>query len=174
MASHTSNAPSAERYVIRRATASDVDAVARIWYTGWLDAHLGNVPPELIRYRSRESFTPRTRDRIPATWVLESGGEVVGFVVVADDELEQIYVDAAARGTGVAGKLLQQAEREIRSAGHRKAWLAVVAGNGRARAFYARLGWRDAGPFDYLAETDDGPLAVPCHRYEIDLADRVG
>lgn len=155
--------------IVRKATSNDVDAIARIWYTGWLDAHLGNVPPELIRYRSRESFTPRSRDRIATTWVAELDGQVVGFVVVADDELEQIYVDAAARGTGIAGRLLRQAESEIRNAGHRKAWLAVVVRNARARSFYARLGWRDAGPFDYLAETEDGPLAVPCHRYEVDL-----
>ena len=104
-------------------------------------------------------------------WVAESRGQPVGFVVVKGDEVEQIYVDRTARGTGVAARLLRMAEAEIRRAGHRHAWLAVVAGNQRARAFYARLGWRDAGPFSYLAETEIGPLAVPSHRYEIDLTD---
>jgi hypothetical protein len=33
-------------------------------------------------------------------------------------------------------------------------------------------GWRDAGPFVYMAETEDGPFAVPSHRYEIDLTGR--
>jgi GNAT superfamily N-acetyltransferase len=92
---------------------------------------------------------------------------------VKGDEVEQIYVDRAARGTGVAAMLLRKAEAEIRSAGHRRAWLAVVAGNQRARSFYARHGWRDAGPFSYMAETEAGPLAVPSRRYEIDLPDPV-
>jgi len=104
-------------------------------------------------------------------WVAESRGETLGFVVVKGDEVEQIYVDRRARGTGLAAKLLRKAEAEIRSAGHRRAWLAVVAGNQRARSFYSRLGWRDAGPMSYLAETEVGPLAVPTHRYEIDLTD---
>jgi hypothetical protein len=65
--------------------------------------------------------------------------------------------------------LLHKGEAEIRHAGHRGAWLAVVAGNQRARAFYARLGWRDSGPMSYMAETEDGPLAIPTHRYEIDF-----
>jgi GNAT superfamily N-acetyltransferase len=86
-----------------------------------------------------------------------------------DDEVEQIYVDQPARGTGVAATLLRRAEAEIRDQGHRQALLAVVAGNRRARSFYSRRGWRDAGPISYLAETEDGPLAVPSHRYEIDL-----
>ena len=71
---------------------------------------------------------PRTGQRVPATWVAEVAGSVVGFVVVIDDEVEQIYVAAPARGTGVAGMLLDRAEDVIAAAGHGVAWLAVVAG----------------------------------------------
>jgi GNAT superfamily N-acetyltransferase len=107
-------------------------------------------------------------------WVAESDGQIVGFVVVKGDEVEQIFVDRAARGTGVGAILLNKAEAEIRRAGHRRAWLGVVAGNQRARAFYSRLGWRDAGPFTYMAETEIGPLGIPSHRYETDLTDDRG
>jgi hypothetical protein len=41
------------------------------------------------------------------------------------------------------------------------AWLAVVAGNTRARRFYAKLGWRDQGPFIYLAQAGTGTVPVP-------------
>lgn len=162
------------RYSLRRATPADVDVVARIWHTGWEDGHLGHVPAELLPFRRQEHFTSRTRARIGSMWVAEADGQPVGFVVVQGDEVEQIFVDRGARGTGVAGLLLRKAEDEIRDAGHRRAWLAVVAGNQRARSFYARLGWRDAGPISYMAETAAGPLAVPAHRYEIDLGDRRG
>ena len=164
------NQAPAESYFVRKATSNDVAAVARIWHTGWADGHVGHVPHELVRHRSDEAqFVPRVRERLECTWVAESRGQTVGFVVVKGDEVEQVYVDRTARGTGVAAALLRTAEAEIRSAGHRRAWLAVVAGNQRARAFYSRLGWRDAGLFSYAAETAAGPLAVPCHRYEIDV-----
>ena len=94
-------------------------------------------------------------------------------MVVISDEVEQIYVDARARGSGVAGVLLRKAEEMVRAAGHETAWLAVVAGNGRARAFYTRQGWVDRGAFSYEAETTAGPMVVPCRRYELDLGDRV-
>jgi GNAT superfamily N-acetyltransferase len=161
--------PDPHPVVLRPATKDDVAAVARIWYLGWRDGHIGHVPPELVAYRDEPQFTTRARARLDSTCVAESLGQVVGFVVVKADEVEQVFVDRAARGTGVAARLLREGEDRIRGAGHRRAWLAVVAGNARARRFYTRLGWRDAGPMTYMAETDAGPLAVPVHRYEIDL-----
>jgi GNAT superfamily N-acetyltransferase len=90
-------------------------------------------------------------------------------VTVHDDEVEQIYVAADARGGGAAQALLRHAEQAI---GGRfdVAWLAVVAGNARARRFYERNGWHDAGAFDYAAEIPNGTLIVPSHRYEKRLA----
>ena len=160
-----------DSYFVRKATSNDIGAVVRIWHVGWTDGHLGHVPPELVRHRNQEQFVSRAWERLECMWVVESQGQTMGFVVVKGDEVEQIYVDRTARGTGMAAMLLHKAEAEIRSAGHRQAWLAVVAGNQRARSFYSRLGWRDAGPLSYLAETEVGPLAVPSHRYEIVLAD---
>jgi ribosomal protein S18 acetylase RimI-like enzyme len=158
-----------ERYFVRKATPNDVAEAARIWHIGWNDGHLGHVPPELVRYRTEAQFVSRARERVESMWVAESQGQIVGFVVVKDDEVEQLFVDREARGTGVAGMLLRKGEAEIRNAGHRRAWLAVVAGNQRARSFYSRLGWRDSGPITYLAETEAGAFEVPSHRYEIDL-----
>lgn len=155
---------------VRRATDEDVADVARIWHTGWNDGHLGNVPDAILPYRQAEHFLSRTRERIPGTWLAERDGRIVGFVTVKHDELEQLFVDRDARGTGVAALLLRKGEEEIRRAGHSRAWLAVVAGNARARAFYARSGWHDTGPITYMAETADGPFAVPTRRYEIDLS----
>lgn len=168
---HAHDISPATPYSLRKATPDDVGAVARIWHTGWNDGHLGHVPPGLLAYRTNEHFASRARDRVGSMWVAESQGQIAGFVVVKGDEVEQVFVDRAARGSGVAAMLLRRAECEIRSAGHRRAWLAVVAGNRRARSFYSREGWRDSGPFTYQAETAAGPFAVPSHRYEIDLVD---
>jgi ribosomal protein S18 acetylase RimI-like enzyme len=96
---------------------------------------------------------------------------VAGFVVVVDDEVEQVYVDRRWRGRGVAELLLRHAEAVIGQGGRRTAWLAVVAGNTRARRFYARLGWQDRGSFTYQAKTATGTFAVPAHRYEREVGD---
>jgi GNAT superfamily N-acetyltransferase len=93
------------------------------------------------------------------------GDHVVGFVMVVDDEVEQVYVSREHRGSGVAAVLLAEAERLVRVNGHQRAWLAVVAGNTRARNFYERNGWIDEGLFDYPAAGGDEPISVPAHRY---------
>ena len=150
---------------LRPAIADDATAVAVIWCAGWQDAHVGNVPQGLVEVRTAASFYERAPARVEDTTVATVDGEVAGFVMVVDDEVEQVYVSALHRGTGVAALLMDEAERQVRANGHRKAWLAVVAGNARARAFYERAGWRDEGPFDYAAATEGGPISVPCRRY---------
>jgi GNAT superfamily N-acetyltransferase len=150
---------------VRSAVPADADAIAEIWRVGWHDGHRGLLPDELVRVRTDESFRERAQARIGDTTVATVGGEVAGFVMVVGDELEQIYVAAAHRGSGVSRKLIAEAERQVAENGHDEAWLAVVAGNARARAFYERSGWRDEGAFDYEAAGPDGPIAVPCHRY---------
>lgn len=101
----------------------------------------------------------------------EVGGQVAGFVTVVGDEVEQVYVAAPHRGAGVADMLMAEAERQVRHAGHPTAWLAVAAGNARARRFYERRGWFDTGLFDYAAEGELGPIPVPSHRYVKDLSE---
>jgi GNAT superfamily N-acetyltransferase len=150
---------------VRPARAGDAAEVAAVWAAGWRDGHLGNVPDALVAVRTAESFATRAAERVADTTVAEVGGEVAGFVMVAGDEVEQVYVSAAHRGSGVATVLLTEAERLVAAGGHGRAWLAVVPGNARARRFYERCGWTDDGPFDHAAPHPDGDITVRCHRY---------
>ena len=154
---------------LRRGEPQDAADVAEIWRLGWRDGHLGHVPPELVEARTDESFRARAQARIGELTVAVVDREIAGFVLVVDDEVEQVYVAGGHRGRGVADALLSEAERQVHENGHAKAWLAVVAGNARARAFYERAGWRDEGPFDYAAASERGPIPVPCHRYTTDV-----
>jgi ribosomal protein S18 acetylase RimI-like enzyme len=99
-------------------------------------------------------------------------GSVVGFVATKDDEIDQLFVDAAARGLGVADTLLRAGEDAIAAAGHPDAWLAVVATNARARRFYERNGWSDGGEFSYTTDAPGGTIEVPCRRYVKQLSMR--
>lgn len=152
---------------VRRAGIGDTDAIAMIWRAGWIDGHAGRVPTELERARLDGSWQASARERIEGTWVAcDRDGRVAGFVTVVGDELEQVYVAGNVRGTGVATMLLRHGERIVGSTGFDRAWLAVAAGNYRARRFYEREGWTDAGPLEYLAHTAAGAIPVSVRRYE--------
>ena len=151
--------------ILRPATVEDVSSIASIWYRGWRDGHVGHVSEELTSVRTERSFRSRAAQRVPDTTIAGIEGAVAGFVMVVGDEVEQVYVGEDHRGSGVASVLLAEAERRVQQGGHDTAWLAVVAGNERARRFYTKHGWVDEGPFDYRAEGPDGPITVPCHRY---------
>ena len=150
---------------LRPARPADAVAIAEIWYDGWRDGHLGNVPDDLIVVRTEEAFRVRSAQRVADTVVAVVADAVAGFVMVVGAEVEQVYVAKRHRRTRVAAGLLAEAERLVAANGHERAWLAVVAGNSRARRFYERSGWLDEGPFDYYAGSESGPIRVPAHRY---------
>lgn len=85
--------------------------------------------------------------------------------MVVGDEVEQVFVARAARGTGQASALLAEAERRVVGAGHSTAWLAVVVGNARARRFYEKHGWVDDGDLPYEVVAGGETFVSPCPRY---------
>jgi ribosomal protein S18 acetylase RimI-like enzyme len=149
---------------LRPAVPEDGEAIAAVWHAGWADGHLGHVPDALAAHRGLDDFRRRVPERIPQTTLAVVGGRVVGFVMLHGDEVEQVYVAREARGTGAADALLARGEQEVARRAP-VAWLAVAAGNARARRFYERNGWNDAGPLDYAAEVEGGTMVVPCRRY---------
>jgi GNAT superfamily N-acetyltransferase len=157
--------PDESSLALRAATPEDTEAIALIWYLGWRDGHLGNVPESLLEHRRLVHFRARVPPRIPQTTVATIASTIAGFVTVHDDEVEQVFVAESARGGGTAIALLRHAEGVI-AGRFDTAWLAVVAGNARARRFYEKSGWRDAGGFDYPAEIKGGTIPVPSRRYE--------
>ena len=74
-------------------------------------------------------------------------------------ELQRLYVDASHHGRGVGRALVCEAERRAAAAGFRHLWLGVWEDNGRAQAFYARMGYAKAGRHDFVVggdvQTDD-------------------
>jgi len=157
--------PAASTATLRPARPGDAEAIARVWHQGWRDGHLGHVPDALLPHRELDHFRRRVPPRVPTTTVATIANELVGFVTVHEDEVEQVFVSPRARGTGVADVLLWHAEQEI-ARRFELAWLAVVDGNARARRFYEKSGWRDAGAIEYAAEIEGGTLPVPTRRYE--------
>jgi len=154
--------------ILRPATTDDVEAIADLFHRGWHDAHPGRVPDGLTERRTPDAFRDRVARRVAETdetTVAEVDGTIAGFIMVAGDEAEQVYVERDYRGTGLAAALLTEAERQIAAGGHDVAWLAVVRGNDRAQAFYARQGWVDEGDLDYEVSALGETFISPCRRY---------
>ncbi len=151
---------------VRPAEQAEIDQLARIWYDGWKDAHAKILPAELARMRTLASFRERLEAALPRVRVAGPVGAPLGFCIVKDDELDQLFVSAQARGAGVAAALLADAEARLSNSGVETAWLACAIGNDRAARFYEKSGWRRAGIMVHHPETLDGTFELEVWRYE--------
>jgi ribosomal protein S18 acetylase RimI-like enzyme len=151
---------------LRFAEEAEIGQLAKIWYDGWQEAHARILPTELAKYRTLESFIERLRSALPKTRVAGPFGKPLGFSIIKNDELYQLYVSAGARGTGVASALLADAEARLTADGVETAWLACAIGNDRAARFYERNGWRLVGNMVNRLETPDGLFPLEVWRYE--------
>jgi len=142
-----------------------MSTVAEIWHRAWHAAHPGHVPDGLTAARTLEAFQQRTPSRVADTTVAEVDGRVVGFTMLDGDEVEQVFVDPDLHGAGIAAPLLAEAEHRLAAAGYDVAWLAVVDGNARARRFYEKHGWSDAGELPYEVTAGGTTYISPCRRY---------
>jgi GNAT superfamily N-acetyltransferase len=151
---------------VRAAEESEVDALAKLWYEAWQDAHARIVPEELTRARTLESFRQRLRADLPNVRVNGPVGAPVGFCTIKDDELYQLFVSAPARGSGVAAALIDDAEARLARSGVDTAWLACAIGNNRAARFYEKRGWHLAGTVVSQLDTTAGTFPLEVWRYE--------
>ena len=150
----------------RDAHPDEIDALASLWFDGWHEAHAALVPAELARERTLDSFRDRLRDGLAATRTIGDRGAPLGFTMLKADELYQFYVARAARGTGIAARLMADAEARLAARGVATAWLACAIGNDRAARFYEKQAWRRTGTVVYLAETSQGEIPLDVWRYE--------
>ncbi len=152
--------------VLRDACPADVPVLAQIWYDGWQDGHAGLVPEKLARNRTLESFAGRLMDGLPQVRVVELETGVAGFHMILDDELNQFFLAAAARGRGVADRMMADVEERLRTAGWGTAWLACAIGNDRAARFYEKQGWNRVGVMTSRLKTPEGEVPLDVWRYE--------
>jgi GNAT superfamily N-acetyltransferase len=156
-------------FAIRGAKQDDVEDLARLWFDGWQDAHAGILPNELAKSRTVESFRERLINALPSVSVAERSGRVLGFVMLKENELNQLYVVEHARGTGVADVLMRRAVEQLKTNGCKVGWLACAIGNERAARFYEKSGWKRTGTEAIQLETRDGALLLDIWRYELEL-----
>jgi len=96
---------------VRHAAITEVDALARLWFDGWQDAHAAILPPALQQLRTLESFRERLLRGLSQVYAAGPVNMPLGFYVLKHDELDQLFVSAQARGTGVAGGSCRRSAR---------------------------------------------------------------
>jgi GNAT superfamily N-acetyltransferase len=119
---------------LRPGTAEDAAACAAI-FNAWVDAE-----PWVPRVHAEDAVVRHYREHVfavDAVTVAERDGAVLGFLALAPGRVEQLYVAAAARGTGVGTALLDGAKAA--SPGGLTLWTFLA--NDRARRFYRRAGF---------------------------------
>jgi GNAT superfamily N-acetyltransferase len=154
----------------RDASEQELDQLAQLWFDGWHDSHARIVPAGLTQLRTLESFRDRLQAALPSIRVVGAPLAPLGFSILKDDELYQLFVSAPARGTGVAATLIADAEARLAANGVKTAWLACAIGNDRAARFYEKNGWRRVGTMMNQAETKAGAFPLEVWRYEKSLA----
>lgn len=151
--------------MIRPAHPDDIPALARIWHDGWHEAHAGHVPAALTALRTVPDFARRLATMGGDLRVAGPTGAPLGLCATLKDELYQLYVAPAARGTGLAASLVVDAEARIAQAGHTVAHLACGLENHAAAGFYRRQGWTEDGVVEVMLDTSTGPFPLPVRRF---------
>ena len=145
---------------VRRAAPGDAPRLAWVHVRAWQQAYAGLIPADYLDGLMSElpQRTAAWQEWVVSspTWVAESAGEVVGFVVwrpSPDDdatpgltaELGALYVLAEHWDRGAGRRLMAAALESMRAEGFQEATLWVLDSNTRARRFYEVGGWAADG-----------------------------
>ena len=129
------------QFSIREVAPDDINPLAHLWHEQWIEAHAKYVPKELTLLRTVVDFEKRLLAFGQQARTSGETGEPMGFCAISGAEIDQIYVDKSAYGSGLAHALLADGEARIAAEGHNAAHLMCVKENQRARTFYSRHGW---------------------------------
>lgn len=156
---------------IRRGEARDAAVLADLARTTFYDAFAAtndaaDMALHLQRAYGVSQQTAELLDSGITTLLVEQHEAAIGYAQIRGDhvpacvtgtaplELWRFYVHRDWHGRGVAQALMDRVKAEARARGARTLWLGVWERNDRARAFYAKCGFADAGEHIFLFGTD--------------------
>jgi GNAT superfamily N-acetyltransferase len=144
------------RFEIMEVKAEDATELAVI-HIAARRAEMPYLPEVHTEDEIRGWFASRVQDVPDSFRVARSGGQLVGYMFLYEDKLDDLYVLPDWQGRGVGSALLATAK----ALSPRRLELSTFQQNARARAFYAARGFREVGLTE--GENEEG---VPDVQYE--------
>src|SRR5688500_2017832 len=159
--------------VIRRATAADAETLSALGTLTFRETFAHLYPAEDLKVFLADAYgLERTRadlaDPAKASWLVEAGGEAIGYalagpcglphdaVTPACGELKRIYFRKDRQGGGLGKVLFAQVMDWLQSDGPRDVWIGVWSENHGALRFYERHGFAKAGEYGFkVGQTTD-------------------
>jgi ribosomal protein S18 acetylase RimI-like enzyme len=143
--------------IVRPATLSDVDGIARVHVQAWRESYRELIPQATLDALSVEKRAAQWRHTLGnpdrTTFVAEDGSAVCGFVsgggilwsgLSTGSEVSALYLLDAAKRRGVGRTLFQAELITLAGCGFTSTGLWVLTGNIAARRFYETMGGRPA------------------------------
>jgi len=158
--------PGVQTPTIRRAGPDDAEMLAAIGQATFTETFAHLYPPEhLAAFLAEAHGVARARadlaNSAKAAWLVESGGEVIGYALACSaklphpdvtptcGELDRIYLLAAHRGGGLGTRLLDETLAWLERDGPRRLWIGVFSENVGAQRLYARRGFEVVGTYKF-------------------------
>jgi ribosomal protein S18 acetylase RimI-like enzyme len=156
---------------IRQAIAADAAALAELAARTFQETFAADTPPEDMALHLANAYGTAQQERELAdpdmtTLLVEADGQLAGYAQVRSGEtpkcvtgerpveLWRFYIAQPWHGRGVAQALMEQVAVEARGRGAHTLWLGVWERNERAKAFYQKSGFADAGSHVFMVGTD--------------------
>ena len=156
---------------IRHGVISDAAALAELAARTFRETFAADTPPEDMALHLAQAYGTQQQQRELAdpditTLLIEVDGHLAGYAQVRSGvapecvtgespvELWRFYVAQPWQGRGVAQALMHRVELEAHRRGGRTLWLGVWERNARAKAFYQKSGFSDAGSHVFMVGTD--------------------
>lgn len=164
--------------IVREATPSDVEDIAKLHAESWRSAYRGILSDA---YLKDEVYAERRRlweerffaaDGKPTlVLVAEETDGIAGFLCMFPEEhplygslLDNLHVAPNATGKGIGGRLLSEAaQRLVKTKALGGLYLWVLARNERARRFYAKAGAVEVESLEMPVPDGQRLLEVRCH-----------
>jgi GNAT superfamily N-acetyltransferase len=152
--------------LIRRARSADAEALSEIGASTFAET-FGHLYPasDLQRFLAEAYGLERTRadlaDPRNASWLVEAGGEAIGYALAGPcalphpevtaecGELKRLYLRQGRQNGGIGAKLFAETLAWLQADGPRTVWIGVWSENHGAQRFYARSGFEKVGEYGF-------------------------
>lgn len=149
----------------RPGAAGDVDAMVAIHGRCFADTYATQLSIGSLRAPSDAAMLDQFSAWMApgsqvTTHVVVDDGSAVAYCAVAGNQVLHLFVDPSHQGTGLGGRLLEQAEALIAANGHGDLELHTRVDNENAVSFYRGAGWTVT---DQVITTEDVDITYDEH-----------